>query len=961
MLSIALKRLWNRPLLTLLSIVGVMLAVGLVTSIPILAQAMSFVVLREELLEISAQSGRPLFPMRAYVLPASRYPLSLARTRELTQLIVDTLVTQVGLPVRSLNRHIETTSLILQTRDGEARYSAQNRILADNVTLAFLSGVGAHVTVLEGESMETAPAAGDELAVWMHQTVADEMGLQAGEEYEVRELGHGVTIPVRVAGIWKTTNPVDGYWFQDPELSLRRTLLVREADYETIAEPAFREQVGFASWYLIMDDRLLSPDKMQDYIDGIEAGAKALSLSLPDTQIDGSPLEALGSSVHREADLTALLLAFSVPLMGFLLYFSTLISTITVRWQRRETAMLVSRGIRSRQLLTVGLIESLVVVGIGCPLGIAAGSGLAALMGYTKSFLSFAWREPLPISPLSFNVPIVVLAVLATLIARLGPIRRAARTSVVEHERARARPPGKPFWQRFYLDFVLLAVVMYARDRLTKEGTLVPQVVRLRGGGVPEGTPWFARLMDSIYPQAFREQDPLLFLVPALCTLALSLLLVRLFPLLMQVGDRLCALGRRVTPYLAFRQLARQSDQYTSALLLVITSLSLGAFMASMAASLDKWVVDQVYYAIGADVLLNQMPKPTEPGDPPPPPTEGAWILPAESYLDIPGVTGAARMCMYPAVMEVLDQRPLRSVFIGIDRLDLPKVLFFRADFGALSLGEMMNRLAQQDDGVLISDQALAYGGYQVGDRIPLRIYVADVMVLEREFTIAGTYTYFPTVYEARDGKTAVIGNLDYLYDEAGATLLHHVWLGIDLDSDPGPMKKEIADMGVYINFWEDTRDEIDRELARAERIGIFGTLSFGFLGAAVLSGIGLLVYNYASLQERLFRFTLLRAVGLSLRQVAGQVGIEYLVLMAYGIAGGVGIGVLAGHWFIRFFQAADGNVLNPPALQPTIAWGGIGLIAAAFAAALVIAQGVVIGAALRGGVFQALRMGDRE
>ena len=45
MFFIALKRLWTRPLLTLLSIVGVILAVGLVTSIPIFSQAVSFVML----------------------------------------------------------------------------------------------------------------------------------------------------------------------------------------------------------------------------------------------------------------------------------------------------------------------------------------------------------------------------------------------------------------------------------------------------------------------------------------------------------------------------------------------------------------------------------------------------------------------------------------------------------------------------------------------------------------------------------------------------------------------------------------------------------------------------------------------------------------------------------------------------------------------------------------------------
>jgi len=241
-----------------------------------------------------------------------------------------------------------------------------------------------------------------------------------------------------------------------------------------------------------------------------------------------------------------------------------------------------------------------------------------------------------------------------------------------------------------------------------------------------------------------------------------------------------------------------------------------------------------------------------------------------------------------------------------------------------------------------------------------MRVSVADVP-LETDFTIAGTYTYFPTVYEERDNRTAVIGNLDFLFEQIGAVLLHNIWLKVDPDSDPDEMIERVEGMGVFISRWVDSRDEIADEQAKVERVGIFGTLTIGFLGSAVLSGVGLLVYNYASLQERLFRFTILRAVGLSLLQVVSQVSIEYLVLMVYSVAGGAAIGIIASDRFIPFFQAADQSVINPPTLLPLIAWNDISQISAAFTITLVIAQIAVIAAALRGGVFQALRMGDRE
>jgi hypothetical protein len=95
--------------------------------------------------------------------------------------------------------------------------------------------------------------------------------------------------------------------------------------------------------------------------------------------------------------------------------------------------------------------------------------------------------------------------------------------------------------------------------------------------------------------------------------------------------------------------------------------------------------------------------------------------------------------------------------------------------------------------------------------------------------------------------------------------------------------------------------------------------------------------------------------------QVVSQVAIEYIVLMVYSVAGGATIGVLASKLFIPFFQAADKNVLRPPMMIPLIAWQDIGRISGAFTIVLVFAQIVVISAALRKGVFQALRMGDQE
>jgi putative ABC transport system permease protein len=630
------------------------------------------------------------------------------------------------------------------------------------------------------------------------------------------------------------------------------------------------------------------------------------------------------------------------------------------------------------------LSETVLLVAFGLPPGIAFSAQFARWMGYTQSFLSFTWRQPLSVSPRIENLPSLVFCLGTLLVARLWPLLRAARTSVVAHERVRSRAPQRPLWQRLYLDVLLLVPVAYVYRQLALRGTLVPREAGERALGTA--------------PMA--GEDPLLLLVPALFVLALSLLAIRAFPLLMRLGDGLEGLGRRPAPYLAFRQLSRASGAYSHPLLLVILSLGLGTFVASMATSLDQWLADQSYYAVGSDILIEKLI----------PPGSDVQITPAEeilsgaaaaeeaafqrslvslplaTYRDVPGVVWAARVGTYPAWIPVASASSVKGSFIGIDRVDLPAVLFDRPDFGVTSLGERMNQLAEHENGVLVSEQMMNKGYYQVGDLISVHVDV-DGISLDTGFRIVGVYRYFPGVYPTVgkmvesvrssygrrrtpyvppkyvevDGPPVVVGNLDYLFGQIGTPVATSIWLKLSPGVDRQTVFDHIQSKGVQVDAYRDARADLAQAQARVERVGILGTLTIGFAAATVLSGLGLLIYNYASLQERLFRFTILRAIGLTQGQVVGMVLVEYSVLLLYGVLCGAAIGVLASRLYVPFFQAADQGVLHPPTLVPAIAWREIGWITGVFAAVLVSAQMGVIGAALRRKVFQALRLGDQE
>ena len=126
---IALKRLWHRPWLTALSILSIALAVGLMNSIPLFARAVSFGLLKEELTELSSQLDRPLFSMHVYVHPAGT-SLSLQQCATLGQHVQETIVSEVGLPLRQYTWHVESRGLVLRPGAQSAQYGSARKIIA---------------------------------------------------------------------------------------------------------------------------------------------------------------------------------------------------------------------------------------------------------------------------------------------------------------------------------------------------------------------------------------------------------------------------------------------------------------------------------------------------------------------------------------------------------------------------------------------------------------------------------------------------------------------------------------------------------------------------------------------------------------------------------------------------------------------------------------------------------------
>jgi putative ABC transport system permease protein len=294
---------------------------------------------------------------------------------------------------------------------------------------------------------------------------------------------------------------------------------------------------------------------------------------------------------------------------------------------------------------------------------------------------------------------------------------------------------------------------------------------------------------------------------------------------------------------------------------------------------------------------------------------------------------------------------------LGIDRLDFPAVAFYRPDFaGGDALGGLMNRLAVDRSNLLVSQGFMARNALAVGDPLRLTVSAAGESH-EIPFTLAAPLDLFPTLYP-QDGPFFV-ANLDYVHEGMGGTFPYDVWLATDAGVPGEEIVAGVRDLGLAVVAASDARATVRAEQTRPERQGLFGLLSVGFLAAAALTVLGFLVYAVVSFQRRFIELGMLRAIGLSVGQMAAYLAAEQALIILTGAAVGTGLGVWASTLFIPYLQVGAGKAAQVPPFVVQVAWGELWSIYLVFGAMFLTAVVVLIVLLLRIKIFEAVKLGE--
>ena len=541
--------------------------------------------------------------------------------------------------------------------------------------------------------------------------------------------------------------------------------------------------------------------------------------------------------------------------------------------RRREQSLLRIRGASAMTIVRLAAYEAAAVGAAGVLLGLL----IAAL---TARWL---WQLKSPALMAPWFILAAALGIALAIAAVVVPSWRLAHQSTVAAARMEILQYRQPWWQRIFLDVILLGI-----------GALVFWNVAQSGYNVVVAAEGVSHA--SVHYEAF--------LGPLCLWIGAGLVWVRLGSFLLRYGvSRLVSWvpgAGRMAPLIG-ASLSRQRSRIATATALVALAFSFATATSIFNTTYDSQSRVDAVLTNGADVAVT-----------------GTSAAPAGALLEtlkaIPGVATAEPL-MHRLAYVGSDLQD----FFGVDAARIGLVTSLaNAYFANHDAVKTMAALQRTPDGVLVSEETVKEFQLKLGDEINLRLQnAADHQYRPVRFHFVGIVKEFPSAPK----DAFIVGNADYLAAQTGQAVAEVVLLRTSGDAEAvGASARRIAATagaklpGIKVSTLGETQATISSSLTAVD-LHRLTRLELGF-AVLLIAGIAGVVLGL-NLAERKRNFVLLAALGAQPSQIGAFLWSEGLFTLLVGML----LGTATGFGIAKTLVAILAGAFDPPPESLVVPW----------------------------------------
>ncbi len=869
MFTILLRKMRSTKWMVLCLFIGFLMAAGMMSTVPIYMDASLQRMLIKDMEEYQVDTGE--FPG----IYSIEMPIR-AGTAVQSQLeLIDSLPSAIGDRVRKTgispanSKTVVYDNVLYLIRGGNIDGATSTRL-----KMVAMTDLQDHITITKGRMYcEGGVAEDGAYEVIIAEPAIKSLGVVYGNEYDVTAVDTGKDrIKIRIVGVYEQLSDNDTYWSEtmSPYINAVMTdfdcfknsmlpggtvalsnIFVRYAlDYQTI------DMNSISSIVASLDDDFAAYD---------EAGYE-FEMPMYDTLV---------SYQERAAKLTQILWVLQIPVMVMLAFYLFMVSQLNVEQEKNEIAVFKSRGASSGQIFGIYAMEA---GALGLITLIAApfiGLFLCQFLGVSNGFLEFVNRTGIAAKVTGTAVLYALLAVVIFFVTTMIPIIPASKLTIVQYKQSKTKVVKMSLWEKLFVDVILIAAAVVF---------LIIYTDRLNSGSSDYVTNG--------------EIDPLIFVFATAFVMGMGLLFIRLYPYLLRLIYTLFKPFWTPSQYMAITTVARsQGGKERFLMLFLVITFSFGLFSANTARAINNNKEDRIYYSNGADITLSEYWTETSS-------TEDSVTTTVYTerdfsrYEELAGVEQATKVLKNKKARFTLDGKTTDEVMLmGIQPDRFAQVAWFRNDLLPVHWYNYCNALTDYKSGVLVS-RALA-DDYEIvlGDEVAVRWGGNDTV----SATVLAVVDYWPGI-NPNETPNFVVMNYNYCYTETQLEP-YEVWLKLADGATSEELYADITAKKMPVEWLVDSSQLLIAEKNEPQLQGMNGALTLGFIIIMIMTIIGFLIYWILSIKSRTLQFGILRAMGVTFREIIGIIGYEQILVSGVSIAIAFVIGGMASDLFVPLFQ----------------------------------------------------------
>ena len=276
-----------------------------------------------------------------------------------------------------------------------------------------------------------------------------------------------------------------------------------------------------------------------------------------------------------------------------------------------------------------------------------------------------------------------------------------------------------------------------------------------------------------------------------------------------------------------------------------------------------------------------------------------------DRFMKLPGVKSATKVFRKDEIMVKsksadTKQANLMAVIPG----EFAQIAWFRDDLLPIHWHNYINALSSHPSATIVSKSFADNMGIKLGDKIEVKWGQNNYF----DAHVVAFVDFWPTFnpYEKRtDGKYSEFMVMNYNYVKIQTNVEpYEVWIDMNEDASSEELYNAIDEQGFRITSIKDTNQQLIRSRNDPQLQGMNGALTLGFIIIMVMTIIGFLIYWILSIKSRTLQFGILRAMGVSFREIITMLLYEQLLISGVAIFTAIIIGGLTSDLFVPLFQS---------------------------------------------------------